>query len=99
MCARRDVPRDERTLTVRVHDEGSGLWAEVLELPGCFASGDDWRELDEAVTEALLLYLSGHVDRIEIKEWSPRRVPAGGVEWCRVRALVDVSPATSSSAP
>jgi predicted RNase H-like HicB family nuclease len=81
---------DERTLTVRVHDEGErGMWAGVLELPGCFASGYEWEELNESLTEALNLYLSGHVNWIKIKEWSPQHVPAGGVEWCRVRALIN----------
>jgi predicted RNase H-like HicB family nuclease len=43
--------------TVRVHDEGdeNGLWAEVVELPGCFASGDTEAELREAVVEAIEL--------------------------------------------
>ena len=45
--------------TVRVHHEqGEKLWAEVLELPGCFAAGADVRELREALTEAISLYLS-----------------------------------------
>jgi predicted RNase H-like HicB family nuclease len=45
--------------TVRVHHEpGEQLWAEVLELPGCFASGADMDELREALTEAINLYLS-----------------------------------------
>jgi predicted RNase H-like HicB family nuclease len=47
------------TLTVRVHREpGEDLWAEVDELPGCFASGRDMNELAEALTEAVSLYLS-----------------------------------------
>jgi predicted RNase H-like HicB family nuclease len=45
--------------TVRVHqEEGGALWAEVVELPGCLASGDSLDELREAVTEAIALYLS-----------------------------------------
>jgi predicted RNase H-like HicB family nuclease len=45
--------------TVRVHQEpGHNLWAEVLELPGCFASGADEDELRQALTEAIGLYLS-----------------------------------------
>jgi predicted RNase H-like HicB family nuclease len=46
--------------TVVIHDEGPGqrLWAEVEELPGCFASGRDMGELMEAVAEAISLYLS-----------------------------------------
>jgi predicted RNase H-like HicB family nuclease len=45
-------------LTVNVHDDGSGvLWADVEELPGVFATGDDLNELREAVQEAVELYL------------------------------------------
>jgi predicted RNase H-like HicB family nuclease len=50
---------DEEVYTVRVRSEDGSLWAEVLELPGCFASGEDWDELREAVQEAIALYLSG----------------------------------------
>jgi predicted RNase H-like HicB family nuclease len=47
--------------TVRIHQEdGHGLWAEVIELPGLFASGDDMDELKEALEEAVGLYLSPH---------------------------------------
>jgi predicted RNase H-like HicB family nuclease len=49
----------ELSLNVRIHDEGDGvLWAEVLELPGCFASGATVEELREAVAEAVGLYLN-----------------------------------------
>jgi predicted RNase H-like HicB family nuclease len=45
--------------TVRVHHEpGEELWAEVLELPGCFAAGADMGELRDALSEAISLYLS-----------------------------------------
>ena len=59
---------DEERYTVRVHQEpGHELWAEVLELPGVFVSGEDMEELRQALTEAISLYLSGpdgevHVD-------------------------------------
>ncbi len=57
--------------TVDIHDEGPGqrLWAEVRELPGCFASGLDTDELMEAVAEAISLYLSepGHEVRVELE--------------------------------
>lgn len=43
------------TVVVR-QDEGS-FWAEVSELPGCFASGRTLDELTEAVAEAAGLYL------------------------------------------
>jgi len=43
---------------VKVHEEENGsLWAEVLELPGCFASGGNLEELREALEEAISLYL------------------------------------------
>jgi predicted RNase H-like HicB family nuclease len=38
-------------------DDGS-YWAEVQELPGCFASGADMNELQEAVLEAIEMYLA-----------------------------------------
>jgi predicted RNase H-like HicB family nuclease len=42
--------------TVKVHEESGSLWAEVVELPGCFASGDNLDELQEALEEAISLY-------------------------------------------
>ena len=50
---------NQTELTVRVHHEDDGsLWAEVRELPGCFASGDSMDELLVALREALSLYLT-----------------------------------------
>jgi predicted RNase H-like HicB family nuclease len=57
--------------TVRVHHEpGEELWAEVLELPGCFAAGADMDELRQALTEAISLYLSepGDVKHVELED-------------------------------
>lgn len=57
--------------TVRIHAEpGQELWAEVAELPGCFASGRDADELREALSEAISLYLSepGHEVRVILEE-------------------------------
>ncbi len=44
-------------LKVRVHHEEESYWAEVVELPGCFASGDTFDELLESLHEAISLYL------------------------------------------
>lgn len=44
------------TYTVAVHQEGDTFWAEVEELPGCFATGRDLAELEEALVEAITLY-------------------------------------------
>jgi predicted RNase H-like HicB family nuclease len=44
------------TLTVEIHQEDGILWGEVVELPGCFATGEDLDELAEALGEAISLY-------------------------------------------
>ena len=44
-------------LTVRVHFEEGAYWAEVLELPGCFASGETLDELKDTLDEAIAMYL------------------------------------------
>jgi predicted RNase H-like HicB family nuclease len=47
-----------RSFTVMVHQaEDGSFWAQVKELPGCFATGDDLDELQEAVVEAIGMYL------------------------------------------
>lgn len=61
----------EEVYTVRVHHEpGEELWAEVLELPGCFAAGSDMEELRQALTEAISLYLSesGELKHVELED-------------------------------
>jgi predicted RNase H-like HicB family nuclease len=42
-------------LTARIHEEGGSYWAEVVELPGCFASGATLDELRDALEEAVML--------------------------------------------
>jgi predicted RNase H-like HicB family nuclease len=44
-------------LTVLIRDEGEGLWSQIRELPGCFASARTMSELREALGEAVGLYL------------------------------------------
>lgn len=41
-----------------VHEEDGSYWAEVQELPGCFASGKDLNELQEALIEAIGMCLT-----------------------------------------
>jgi predicted RNase H-like HicB family nuclease len=50
--------RDNMELHVKVHHEDDAFWAEVEELPGCFASGRTTAELVEAVEEAVSMYLA-----------------------------------------
>ena len=44
-------------LTVVVTRESGAFWSQVVELPGCFASGRTVSELGEALSEAVGLYL------------------------------------------
>jgi len=44
-------------LTVNVHLEDGSYWADVPELPGCFASGDTLDELFSSAREGIQLYL------------------------------------------
>lgn len=46
-------------LTVEVHAEDGAFWAEVAELPGCFASGDTLSELFDSLRDGIEIYLAG----------------------------------------
>ncbi len=66
----------ETEYAVKVHhaDEGA-TWAEVLDLPGCFASGDSMEELSEALGEAICLYVGddpGGGTRLRVDEMRVR---------------------------
>ncbi|MPZ16419.1 MAG: type II toxin-antitoxin system HicB family antitoxin [Luteitalea sp.] len=43
-----------------VHEdhESGGYWAEVVDLPGCFASGDTLDELERDVRDAIETYIA-----------------------------------------
>lgn len=43
-------------LTARIRIEDGTYWADVPELPGCFASGDTLDELFESLREGVALY-------------------------------------------
>jgi predicted RNase H-like HicB family nuclease len=54
-----------RTYTVVVHEaepDETGFWAEVEELPGCFASGDSLDELEADVRDAIETYIAALED-------------------------------------
>lgn len=44
-------------LTARMRIEEGSYWADVLELPGCFAAGDTLDELFRSLQESVALYL------------------------------------------
>lgn len=58
MIDRQGIDMKPRELHVDVHHEDGSYWAEVRELPGCFASGDTAAELIESIEEAVALYLA-----------------------------------------
>ncbi len=66
------------------HDAETGsYWAEVAQLPGCFAAGQNREDLLESLEEAVGLYLDGedptkvitsdHVEGVERFRFSPDR--------------------------
>jgi predicted RNase H-like HicB family nuclease len=67
-----------------IHEEDGSYWAEVKELPGCFASGHDLEELKEAVIEAITLY------RADADAPEKTRVGKTGAHVDEMRVLVDV---------
>lgn len=52
---------------VTVHHEDGSFWAEVEQLPGCFASGDTAEELQANLVEAMSLYLSTPSSRVKME--------------------------------
>jgi predicted RNase H-like HicB family nuclease len=51
-----------------LHEEDGSFWAEVKELPGCFASGFSMEELQDALVEAIQMSLPDGVELGE-PEW------------------------------
>lgn len=50
-------------LTTRIHLEDGSYWADVAELPGCFAAGGTLDELFVSLREGVALYLDGESHR------------------------------------
>lgn len=50
-------------LTASVHCEDGSYWADVPELPGCFAAGDTLDELFVSLQDGVALYLSEEHER------------------------------------
>lgn len=44
--------------TAQIHLEDGSYWADIPELPGCFASGDSLDELFESLQKGVSLYLT-----------------------------------------
>lgn len=56
-----------RKFVLEVHTDDNGYWAEVVDLPGCFASGADLPELFEAIGEAIGLYLTSDSQSVKVQ--------------------------------
>lgn len=67
-----------RELTVDIHSEGGAYWAEVRELPGCFATGDTLEELNESLIEAIGLYLAEDDEPVSVRLEEPEPVEVRG---------------------
>lgn len=66
----------EISFTVDIHEDPDGsYWAQVEELPGCYASGFSMEELQEAVAEAIQLYLPDGIV-LDDPVWSEPKAPS-----------------------
>lgn len=61
-------------LTANIHFEDRSYWADVPELPGCFATGDTLDELFASLQEGIELYLGGDGDRPSVSAKDALRV-------------------------
>lgn len=50
--------RSPMELTAHIHVEDGSYWADVPDLPGCFASGETLDELFESLQQGIALYLA-----------------------------------------
>jgi predicted RNase H-like HicB family nuclease len=73
---------------VSIHHEDGSYWAEVDDLPGCFAAGDTIEELNESLTEAVALYLSTPDSECEVRIDSISPVEGSTVEQVDAQLLV-----------
>ncbi len=54
-------------LTANIHVEDGSYWADVPELPGCFASGDTLDELFDSLQEGIQLYLDEEPQQLHLR--------------------------------
>lgn len=70
------MEQQQFTVTISRHD--GMIWGEVVELPGVFASGQDWEELAESLAEAIEMVLEG--DAVVRKLSFPKSPPMPTLE-------------------
>jgi predicted RNase H-like HicB family nuclease len=71
-----------------VHHEKNRVWAEVVELPGCFAAGKDMDELREALTEVIGMYLTEGDEKVTVSHLEIEPSPPPAIERVPVRVEV-----------
>lgn len=74
----------------KIHKEGSGFWAECLELSGCFTEADSMEELRENMQEALNLYLDEPISSTRLAT-----LPDDSISTSRSIVEVQVDPNTA----
>lgn len=81
-----------KDLGVVIHYGDGQIWAEVEDMPGCFAAGRDMGELKEALEEAISMYLAPtEADRKRvILEFMPERPKQ---ETRKMPARIELAPA------
>lgn len=62
------VGRMKKTYTIIVHKEDDILWAECLELEGCFAQAKSLEELKKLMIESIYLYFHEDVYKLRKNE-------------------------------
>jgi predicted RNase H-like HicB family nuclease len=67
-------------LTANIHSEDGSYWADVPELPGCFASGNSLDELFDSLREGI---------RLCLEDDSSSNSPAGSTLQVKVAVLSD----------
>jgi len=74
-------------LTARIHCEDGSYWADVVELPGCFASGETFDELVEALGEAIAFCLEDNDTPVTASD-SPVTAGGAGIEVAEMKVAM-----------
>ena len=68
----------------KIHKEGSGFWAQCIELPGCITEGDTREELQKNMEDALNLYIQEPSDSKDLAKLPSKSIKTS-------RNIVEVS--------
>lgn len=75
--------------TARVNEEDDGTyWAEIVELPGCFATGDSLEELRSGLSEAIALCRADAVGDLAASDLPDDLSSESKLTVCEMRLLV-----------